>query len=81
MNKSWKFKLGLIILILSIIVWLIIPVVPFLRIDNSTKITITTILIVVGEITFWSSGLLLGKELFTKYKSKLNPRKWFKPKS
>lgn len=81
MNRNWKFKSGLILLILSVIVWLAIPVIPFLRTGSGTKITITTILIVIGEITFWTGGVLLGKELFAKYKSYMNPKNWFKSKS
>jgi hypothetical protein len=30
------------------------------------------------EVVFWSGGLLVGKELFTKYKNQLNPGNWFK---
>jgi hypothetical protein len=33
------------------------------------------------EIIFWSGGLLVGKELFTKYKKQLNPKNWFKTKT
>lgn len=35
---------------------------------------------VIGELLFWSGGLLLGKEIFTKYKSYFNPMNWFKKK-
>jgi hypothetical protein len=81
MNKDWKFKLGVCLLIVCVIAFLIIPVVPFLKMGNNTKITISTILLVIGEITFWTGGILLGKELFTKYKSYMNPKNWFKIKS
>lgn len=81
MNKTWKFKLGLALIIFCVIAFLFIPVVPFLRISSGAKITFTTILFVTGEITFWTGGLLLGKELFTKYKSKMNPKNWVKTKS
>jgi hypothetical protein len=30
------------------------------------------------EVVFWSGGLLVGKELFTKYKNQMNPKNWFK---
>lgn len=81
MNRDWKFKLGLALIIVCVIAFLFIPVVPFLRISNGAKITITTILFVIGEITFWTGGLLLGKKLFTKYKSYMNPKNWFKTSS
>ena len=77
-NKNWKFKVGLVLIILSAPVFLSLPLVPFLDIDAKAKITLTTIIIVIGEILFWSGGLLLGKELFTKYKSYFNPKNWFK---
>ena len=60
--------------------FLAIPLTPLLDIDNKTKITISTVLLVIGEILFWAGGLLVGKELFTKYKSYFNPKNWFKKK-
>lgn len=80
MNKNWKFKLGVILWIVCVIAFLTIPVVPFLEIGNNVKITISTILLVIGEIAFWTGGLLFGKELYTKYKSYMNPINWFKTK-
>ncbi len=79
-KKNWKFKLGLTLIILSVFVFASLLLIPFLKIDARDKITVTTIIIVIGEITFWSGGLLLGKELFKKYKSYLNPKNWFKKK-
>lgn len=79
-KNNWKIRLGIMLMVISVPLFLFIPVVPFLNIDNKTKISITTILIVIGEITFWSGGLLVGKELFSKYKSYFNPKNWFKKK-
>ncbi|MDP2113034.1 MAG: transporter suffix domain-containing protein [Bacteroidota bacterium] len=81
MQKTWKFKLGIILLIVCVIAFLSIPAVPFLNLENSTKITLSTVLFVIGEIAFWVGGILLGKELFTKYKTYMNPKNWFKTKS
>jgi len=79
-KKNWQIRLGILLMVISVPFFLFIPVVPFLNIDNKTKITFTTILLVIGEIMFWSGGLLVGKELFTKYKSYFNPKNWFKKK-
>lgn len=76
MKKTIKFKIGIILIILSVVFFLSIPVVPFLDMEKGVKITVSTVLLVLGELTFWSGGLLLGKELFTKYKSYLNPKNW-----
>jgi len=68
-------------MILCIPFFLAIPAVPFLDIEPKSKITLGTVLLIIGEVLFWSGGLLVGKELFTKYKSYFNPRNWFKKKS
>ena len=81
MNKTWKFKLGIILMIVCVVAFLAIPVVPFTKLESSYKITLTTVLFVIGEITFWTGGILLGKELLNKYKSRINPKNWFKAKS
>jgi hypothetical protein len=35
-------------------------------------------LFIFAEVTFWVGGILMGKELFDKYKSLLNPKNWKK---
>lgn len=79
-NKSWKFKLGLVLIILSCFLFLSLPLFPFLAINGKTKITLSTIVFIIAETTFWSGDILLGKELFSKYKSYMNPRSWFPKK-
>jgi len=76
-KKNWKLKLGIFSIILSILVFLSLLLIPFLNIDNKSKLTVTTIIIVTGEVLFWTGGLLVGKEIFTKYKAYLNPKRWF----
>ncbi len=77
-KRNWKFKLGLILVIVSIPLFLSLPLVPLLNFDNKVKITLTTVILILAEVMFWSGGLLLGKELFAKYKAYLNPKNWFK---
>lgn len=79
-KKNWKIRLGIILMLVCIPFFLAIPLTPLLDVDNKTKITISTVLLVIGEILFWAGGLLVGKELFTKYKSYFNPKNWFKKK-
>jgi len=77
---NWKFKLGIVIMIVSVILFLSLPVIPFLPTDSKTKITISTVVFIIAEVTFYGGGFLVGKELFSKYKSYLNPKYWFKKK-
>jgi hypothetical protein len=77
---KWSTKLGIILMVVSVPVFLFIPIIPFLNVDNIEKVKITTITFIVAEILFWSGGVLVGKELFSKYKSYFNPLNWFKKK-
>lgn len=64
--------IGYIILGISIVIWLLIPVVPFLGFSVGKAAGITTGLIIAGEITFYLSIFMIGKEFLVKIKN------WFK---
>jgi len=81
MKRSRYFKLGIVLMIVCVLAFLAIPVVPFLPLDDGVKVTLGVILFVIGEITFWTGGILIGKELLAKYTTRLNPKNWFKRKS
>jgi len=81
MQKNRKFKTGLALVILSTLLFLSLLVIPFLDMQSTIKIKLSTVAFVLGEITFWTGGILLGKELFGKYKSYFNPMNWFKKKT
>lgn len=77
-KKKWQLKLGIILMIVCVPFFLAIPLIPFLDFETKAKVTISTVLLVIGEVLFWGGGLLVGKELFTKYKAYFNPKNWFK---
>ena len=80
MQKNWKFKTGVSLIVLSTLLFAALLLIPFLDIESKTKISLSTAAFILGEITFWVGGILLGKELFNKYKSYFNPLNWFKKK-
>lgn len=63
--------IGYIIFTISCLIWLMIPVVPFLGFSAGKIAGITTGLIIAGEITFYLSIFLIGKEFLVKIKNKL----------
>jgi len=76
-KNSLKIKVGVAILVFS---WLMTPLIiltQFLHLEAKVKVAITTVLIIIGNVTFYGGGFLIGKELFARYKTSLNPRKWF----
>jgi len=77
---NWKIKLGVVLIIISTIMFLFLFTIPFLQMENTIKVGLTTAIIVVGEVIFWTGSVLVGKELFGKYKSKFNPENWYKKK-
>lgn len=78
-NKQKKpilFKLGIGLLILYPILWGFAVILPFTPLPTHIKATVITACIVVGEIFFLIGVAFVGKEVVTKYKSKLNPKNW-----
>lgn len=53
-------------------------IIPLFDLPAKTKIVASTTSLILMEVVFWTGGLLVGKELFIKYKQKLNPRNWFR---
>ncbi len=55
-------------------------IIPFFDLPTKTKVIASTTSLVLMEIVFWLGGILVGKELFARYKKQLNPRNWFRKK-
>ena len=77
-KKNWKIKAGIVILIFSLLMTPALILTAFLHVDAKTKVAITSTLIIIGNVTFYGGGFLVGKEIFTRYKTRINPREWFK---
>jgi len=63
--------IGYIIFAFSCLVWGLIFIIPWLGFSKSQIAGIITVLIIVGEITFYISIFLIGKSFYAKIKSKL----------
>ena len=71
--------IGYIVFGISCLLWGLILVVPFLGFSVGKIAGITTGLVIAGEITFYLSIFLIGKEFLVKMKNKFSFRK-AKPK-
>jgi hypothetical protein len=67
--------IGYIIFGISCLLWGLILVVPFMGFSGGKIAGITTGLIIAGEITFYLSIFLIGKEFLVKIKNKFRLRK------
>jgi hypothetical protein len=70
-------KLGVILVLISGLLWGAVLAVPFLAATVATKAAIVTSLVVASEAAFWLGILLAGKELAQRYRRMLNPYYWW----
>lgn len=53
-------RIGLLLIVASLPLWLVLPVLPFLEISIAAKATATTVVVVVAELMFWGGAALAG---------------------
>jgi short-subunit dehydrogenase len=82
-SSSWLRHIGIVLVVLSFVLYGLLPVVPFLPVSTGAKLAITPGLIALGEASFWIGGLVLGKEVIERYKGKIKAglQKLFRDKS
>lgn len=78
--KKWKLRIGIVMISISVACFLFLLAVPFLQVGPKFKITLTTVLIVVGEVMFWVGTILIGKDVYLKFKEKLKSGEWLNKK-
>jgi hypothetical protein len=76
-KKYWQIKLGIILMISSGVFFALMLIFPLLELPLKVKAVGSTVSFILMELVFWTGGLLVGKELFVKYKNNLNPKNWF----
>lgn len=78
MKNNWQIRLGIFLMIFSGVFFGATLIIPMLDLPTKIKIIASTTSFILMEVVFWAGGLLVGKELFQKYKANLNPKNWFK---
>lgn len=73
-------KLGISLLILSTIAFLSAFTIPIFIHSGGGMARWIAGLLIFSEVTFWTGGILLGKEVAKKYRSYLNPKNWSRKK-
>lgn len=64
-----KRRLGMLLIILSFTFYGILLLVPFAPFSAGRKVILSSILVVLGEASFWIAALILGKELIKNFKN------------
>lgn len=76
--RSSAKKWGIVLLIISCVLYGIAFIIPFVGAGGGNKYIVAGVFAVLGEITFWISCIIVGKELMKRYRKYLNPVNWFK---
>lgn len=80
-KKNKAIRWGIFLMIFSGVFFALTLLIPFLELETKQKVVWSSASFIAMEVVFWLGGLLVGKELFTKYKARLNPGNWFHKKS
>lgn len=80
-TKNWQIKLGISLMIFSGVFFAATFIIHMFDLPTRIKVIASTTSLILMEVVFWAGGLLVGKELFTKYKKQLNPKNWFQKKT
>ena len=76
--SGWGRTLGIALMGVAILLWVSAAVAVFLPLPGGQKTWMVPALLVVGEVFFWVSAAFLGRELFRRYRSRLDPRRLFR---
>ena len=69
---------GIALFAVAVLMWIAAPVVLLLPLQGGQKLWVSSALLVVGEVAFWVSAALLGREVFRRYRGRLDPRRLFR---
>lgn len=75
-KRPLLFKIGIGLVVASFVFYGGVLLVPFTGFSGKVKIIIGTTLAILGEASFWIGGIILGKEVVTRYRKYLNPFQW-----
>lgn len=76
MTKDWKYYLGISLFIYSLVPILVLAILPFMGMSLSEMGTLAVVFLASGEVAFYASAMLLGKEFLAALKKKC--ASWFR---
>lgn len=80
-QKTWKFKLGIILILISVVIFLMLFSLPFVSLKTTIKIALSTAFAISGELLFWLGILLIGKDVYKKFILKIKSGNWMNRKN
>jgi len=68
-SRVLRRQVGLALVALSFVFYAALLSVPFLPLTLENRITLSGILVISGEASFWVAVLILGKEIVSRYRN------------
>lgn len=68
---------GIALMAVAVSMWVAAAAVLLFPLSGGQKVWATSALLVAGEVAFWASAAVLGREVFRRYRGRLNPRRLF----
>jgi hypothetical protein len=72
--------LGIVLLVAAVLFWIAAPALLLTSLSAAQKAWTSSALLVLGEVAFWAAAVVLGREVFRRYRRLLDPRDWFSNK-
>jgi hypothetical protein len=72
--------LGIVLLVAAILFWVAAPAVLLIPLSAEQRVWMGSAFLVLGEVAFWAAAVVLGHDVFRRYRSFLDPRGWFDKK-
>ena len=75
-RSKWGRTLGISLIVFSCLAYGVILSLPLPSLAGQVKLALASLLLGMGEASFWIGGVLLGKELVMRFRSYLCPCRW-----
>jgi hypothetical protein len=68
---------GIVLFVVAVLFWVAAPAVLLTPLSAAQMAWTSTAFLVLGEVAFWVAAVVLGREVFRRYRRFLDPRDWF----
>ena len=77
-KKTGRVRLlGITLLVAAVLFWAAAPAVLLVPHSSVQRVWMGSAFLVLGEVAFWGAAVVLGREVFRRYRRFLDLRGWF----
>ena len=77
-KKTGRMRLlGIVLLVSAVVFWIAAPAVLLVPLSPAQRVWTGSAFLILGEVAFWAAAVVLGREVFRRYRRFFDPRGWF----